>query len=125
MRFAHTAKLRSNCMKRSVGAIVVKDKRIVSVGYNGTPHGYPNCYELGCERCNSNTPAGVDLENCLCIHAEENAILEAGNLTSHLANYKFLPSAGRKAARGADVYCTHFPCIWCSKIMAQAVNSLL
>lgn len=65
-------------MKRLVGCVIVNDKRIVSTGYNGTPFGMPNCKDGGCERCNKMTPSGVGLEECLCIHAEQNAVIEAG-----------------------------------------------
>lgn len=83
-------------MKRRVGAVLVSNKRVISTGYNGTPRGMRNCNEGGCARCNSTsvstisangnggtravTPikSGVGLDNCLCLHAEENALLEAG-----------------------------------------------
>ena len=65
-------------MKRAVGVVIVKKNRIVSTGYNGTPGGLTNCYEGGCERCNSGEGEGKGLEACFCVHAEENAILEAG-----------------------------------------------
>ena len=78
MRIAWIVKLRANCMKRSIGAVIVKNFRIVSTGYNGTPFGFDNCYEDGCGRCNSNIQSGKDLDKCICLHAEENAILEAG-----------------------------------------------
>ena len=54
MKIAFITKSRSNCMKRSVGAVVVKNHRLLSTGYNGTPGGFKNCFEGGCERCNSN-----------------------------------------------------------------------
>jgi len=78
MKLAHIVRERSNCMKRSVGAIVVQGNRIVSTGYNGTPGPLTNCFEGGCERCNQNKSQGVDLDKCNCIHAEENSILECG-----------------------------------------------
>ena len=79
-------------MKRRVGAVLVTNKRVISTGYNGTPRGMRNCNEGGCARCNStsvwidtgrngtHTPvkSGVALDECLCLHAEENALLEAG-----------------------------------------------
>lgn len=77
-------------MKRRVGAVLVSNKRVISTGYNGTPRGMRNCNEGGCARCNSTsvsggssgtlTPvkSGVALNECLCLHAEENALLEAG-----------------------------------------------
>jgi dCMP deaminase len=69
---------RSNCIKRKVGCVIVNDNRVVSLGYNGTPTGIKNCFEGGCERCNdkSNT-CGLNLDLCICLHAEENALLFA------------------------------------------------
>ena len=104
MRIAYVSRARSNCMKRSVGAVLVKNKRIVSIGYNGTPQGMTNCMEGGCERCNANMGKGEQLEKCLCIHGEESAILECG---VHIA-------------KGCTLYCTMFPCVWCAKIIIQA-----
>ena len=91
-------------MKRGVGAVIVNDLRIVSTGYNGTPFGCTNCNEGGCERCNSNTASGVRLDECLCIHAEENAVIEAG----------------RTKANGGTIYVTLSPCLTCSKSVIQA-----
>jgi dCMP deaminase len=91
-------------MKRAVGAVIVNDLRIVSTGYNGTPFGFLNCSEGGCQRCNSNTPSGVALDECLCIHAEENAVIEAG----------------RAKANGGTIYVTLSPCLTCSKTVVQA-----
>ena len=88
---------RTNCMKRAVGCVLVKDKRIVSTGYNGTVVGMTNCGEGGCERCN--TLVQGELETCVCIHAEENAVIEAG----------------RKEASGSTAYITTFPCTGCAK----------
>lgn len=71
MRLCDLAARRSNCMKRRVGAILVKNCRIVSTGYNGTPRGVRNCNEGGCPRCNEGSRCGVGLDVCLCLHAEE------------------------------------------------------
>ncbi len=78
MHLAHLASRRSNCMKRRVGCILVKNYRVIATGYNGTPRGVRNCNQGGCARCNSNVRAGIGLDTCLCLHAEENALLEAG-----------------------------------------------
>ncbi|KAK4996672.1 Deoxycytidine monophosphate (dCMP) deaminase [Elasticomyces elasticus] len=81
MRLASLAAHRSNCMRRQVGCVLVREKRVISTGYNGTPRGIGNCNEGGCPRCNNAGGAsggGVALSTCLCIHAEENALLEAG-----------------------------------------------
>lgn len=104
MQLAHVVRERSNCMKRSVGAIIVQKNRIVSTGYNGTPGRLTNCYEGGCTRCNDNKNQGVDLDKCNCIHAEENSVLECGV----------------HKAKGATVYTTLAPCRWCTKILIQA-----
>ena len=99
LRLAELVATRSNCMKRGVGSVIVNDFRIVSTGYNGTPFGYTNCNQGGCERCNSMEPSGSRLEECMCIHAEQNAVIEAG----------------RVKANGATIYCTLSPCLTCSK----------
>ena len=78
MQLASLAAQRSNCMKRRVGAVLVREKRVISTGYNGTPRGLANCNEGGCRRCNSGDGSGIGLNVCLCLHAEENALLEAG-----------------------------------------------
>ncbi|KAK4524511.1 hypothetical protein GAYE_SCF04G2412 [Galdieria yellowstonensis] len=104
IRIAHLAATRSNCMKRRVGALVVRDNRIVSTGYNGTPIGTRNCNESGCIRCNSFASAGHYLDECLCLHAEENAIIEAG----------------RERCKNATLYSNVFPCLSCAKKIVQA-----
>lgn len=103
MEMADLASKRSNCMKRCVGAVIVKDKRVVATGYNGTARGLPNCCDGGCPRCNSNAPCGVALEHCYCLHAEENALLEAG----------------RGRSEGAIMYCTTAPCLGCTQKLIQ------
>ncbi len=103
MAMAELVSRRSNCMKRRVGSVVVFDKRVVATGYNGTATGLTNCTEGGCERCNGNAPCGVDLDRCSCLHAEENALLEAG----------------RARAVGATVYCTTVPCLGCARKIIQ------
>lgn len=95
---------RSNCIRRQVGCIIVNENRIISTGMNGTPSGILNCFEGGCQRCNNpNIKSGQDIEKCLCIHAEENALL--------FANYSDV--------RHATIYCTHFPCTTCIKKIIQ------
>ncbi|ORX86209.1 putative deoxycytidylate deaminase [Anaeromyces robustus] len=101
---------RSNCMKRKVGCILTKNHYIISTGYNGTPRNIKNCYENGCERCNSNASMGTQLDMCLCLHAEENALLEAG----------------RDKAKGATLYCNTCPCIGCTiKIIQVGVEEVV
>ena len=77
MEIAKVVALRSNCSRRHVAAVIVKDKRIISTGYNGTPRGIKNCNEGGCPRCSGHAPSGTGLEECICSHGEENAIVQA------------------------------------------------
>ncbi|KAJ1720580.1 Deoxycytidine monophosphate (dCMP) deaminase [Coemansia erecta] len=106
MLLSELASHRANCMKRKVGCILVKDNQIIATGYNGTPKGITNCSEGGCPRCNDGTPCGVSLDHCLCIHAEENALLEAGR--------------GRvRNAEGVVLYCNTCPCLGCAKKIVQ------
>ncbi|KAG2221894.1 hypothetical protein INT45_012538 [Circinella minor] len=98
MHLSDLAARRSNCMKRRVGCILVKDSRIIATGYNGTPRGLRNCNEGGCGRCNANAPCGTGLDRCLCMHAEENALLEAGR--SRVDN-----------VAGVVLYCNTCPCL--------------
>ncbi|KAF2731458.1 hypothetical protein EJ04DRAFT_367943 [Polyplosphaeria fusca] len=104
MQLADLAAHRSNCMKRRVGCVIVREKRVISTGYNGTPRGMTNCNEGGCPRCNSAAKGGVDLSTCLCLHAEENALLEAGR---------------DRIGGGATLYCNTCPCLTCSVKIAQ------
>ncbi len=97
---------RSNCMKRQVGAVIVKDKRIVSTGYNGTPRGVKNCNDGGCARCNSFADSGTKLDECVCSHAEENAIVQAA--------YHGI------SIRGGTLYTTYSPCLTCTKMILNA-----
>ena len=78
MGLCELASQRSNCMKRRVGCIITSDNRVISAGYNGTPKGIKNCNDGGCKRCNDNCARGSNLDTCICLHAEENALLEAG-----------------------------------------------
>ncbi|KAH9982804.1 cytidine deaminase-like protein [Lactifluus volemus] len=106
MTLASLASMRSNCMKRRVGAILVRNKRIIATGYNGTPLGLPNCNEGGCPRCNSSD----ERESCLCLHAEENALLEAG----------------RERVGEATLYCNTCPCLTCTvKIVQTGVKEVV
>ena len=103
MTMADLASQRSNCMKRRVGAVIVQDCRVVATGYNGTPRNLKNCLEGGCPRCNQNAKCGLGLDFCICMHAEENALLEVG--------------AAR--ASGATIYTTSTPCLGCTKKIIQ------
>jgi dCMP deaminase len=106
MNIAQNVAERSNCIRRQVGAVIVKDLNIISTGYNGTPMGVRNCFDGGCPRCASDTPSGEGLDSCLCVHAEQNAVA----------------FAARHGARteGGALYTTLRPCFWCLKESIQA-----
>ncbi|RKU45740.1 Deoxycytidine monophosphate (dCMP) deaminase [Coniochaeta pulveracea] len=104
MALASLAAQRSNCMKRRVGCVLVREKRVISTGYNGTPRGLVNCSDGGCGRCNDALGSGHGLTTCLCLHAEENALLEAGR---------------ERIREGAILYCDTCPCLTCSIKIAQ------
>lgn len=105
MALASLAAQRSNCMKRRVGCVLVgRERRVISTGYNGTPRGIRNCADGGCPRCNAGHDSGLGLATCLCIHAEENALLEAGR---------------ERIRDGAVLYCDTCPCLTCSIKICQ------
>ncbi len=103
---AHVVARRSNCRRRHVAAVIVRERRIVSTGYNGTPRGIRNCFEGGCARCAGESASGEHLGDCVCAHAEENAIVQAA--------YHGI------AVRGGTLYCTHSPCLACSRMIINA-----
>ena len=104
MQVAEAISNRSNCIKQKVGALIVKDFKIIASGYNGTAKGLKNCYEGGCERCFSEAEQGVGLNNCVCIHAEQNAIIEIG---------------AEKLSK-CTIYTTCYPCNLCSLFIVQS-----
>jgi len=106
MSIAKVVASRSNCVKRKVAAVIVKDKRIISTGYNGTPRGTRNCSEGGCPRCNKFTESGKNLEECLCSHGEENAIVQA--------SYHGI------SIKESVIYTTFSPCLLCTKMIINA-----
>jgi len=106
MGIAKVVATRSNCMKRQVAAIIVKDKRIISTGYNGSPRGTKNCNEGGCARCNSFADSGTKLDECVCSHGEENAIVQSA--------YHGI------AIKGSTLYTTFSPCLTCTKMIINA-----
>jgi len=109
MTLTELASQRSNCMKRRVGAILVRDNRIVATGYNGTPRGVTNCHDGGCPQCNQTSNA-CDVD-CLCLHAEENALLEAGR---------------DRVGTNAILYCNTCPCLKCTiKIIQSGVKTVI
>jgi dCMP deaminase len=106
LQVAQMVASRSNCVKRHVGAVIALDRRIISTGYNGTPRGTRNCNEGGCPRCNGFAESGARLDECLCSHGEENAIVQAA--------YHGIP------VRGGTIYTTFFPCLYCTKLIINA-----
>jgi dCMP deaminase len=114
LKIAQLTSTRSNCIRRKVGCVIVKETRILSLGYNGTPKGTKNCFEGGCDRCMtlhndtlrnelSNSTSGSSLDLCMCLHAEENALLFVSQ--SDLSK--------------ATMYVTLIPCVSCTKKILQ------
>lgn len=97
---------RSTCLRRSVGAVLVKDKRILATGYNGAPSGIIHCSERGCIREKLHIPSGERHELCHGLHGEQNAFLQAALHGTSL--------------KGATLYCTTQPCIICAKMIINA-----
>lgn len=97
---------RATCIRRKVGAVLVKDRRILCSGYNGAPAGLPHCGETGCLRRQLNVPSGVKHELCRGVHAEQNVIIQAA--------YHGV------AVAGATLYCTNQPCSICAKMLINA-----
>lgn len=121
MSIARTVREAANCLGSQVGAVVVVDDHIVSTGYNGTPHGFPNCRDGGCLRCRDRAlhAAGRDsamsdpehlpgrgLDRCICVHAEQNALLQAARFGVRI--------------EGSTLYSTLSPCFGCLKEAIQA-----
>lgn len=106
MNITRLVAVRSTCLRRKVGAVIVKDKRLLSTGYNGAPRGITHCEEAGCIREKSGIPSGERHELCRGTHAEQNAIVQA-------ALYGV-------AIEGATLYCTHQPCSVCTKMIINA-----
>lgn len=97
---------RSTCLRRQVGAVMVKEKQILSTGYNGSPSGLLHCDEVGCLRQNLGVPSGERHEICRAVHAEQNALVQAAK--------------HGVAINGADLYVTHQPCVLCTKLLINA-----
>ena len=106
MDIAFLVAKRATCLRRAVGAIIVKDKRILSTGYNGAPAGIQHCLETGCMREKLNIASGKNHELCRGIHAEQNAIIQAAY---HGVTIK-----------GATLFCTNLPCSICAKMIINA-----
>lgn len=106
MKMAFLVAERSTCLRHHVGAVIVREKRLLTTGYNGAAKGIKDCIELGCLRNELKIPSGTRHEICRAIHAEQNAIIQGG---LHGINIK-----------GSTIYCTHSPCILCAKMIANA-----
>jgi dCMP deaminase len=129
MTLASLASRRSNCMKRRVGAVLVRDNRVIATGwvtvlqclrlhpehhlnsYNGTPRGLKNCNEGGCSHCNGTSTSPSTPAECVCLHAEENALLEAGR---------------ERVGQNGVLYCNTCPCLKCTvKIVQTGVKTVV
>ena len=106
MKIAYDVSTRSTCVRRSVGAVIVKDKRILSTGYNGVPSGITHCTEETCLRSKNNIPSGERHELCRGLHAEQNAIIQA--------------ALHGVSINGAHIYITHQPCSICTKMLINS-----
>lgn len=106
MDIARLVARRSTCLRRQVGAVLVKDKNILATGYNGTPKGITHCSETGCLREQLKVPSGQRHELCRGLHAEQNAIIQAASHGTSISD--------------ATVYCTNMPCIICTKMLINA-----
>ncbi len=106
MQIATVVATRSTCSRRQVGALLVQNKRILSTGYNGAPSGLSHCLEVGCLREKLQVPSGERHELCRGLHAEQNAIIQA--------------AVHGVAIKDAVLYCTHYPCSLCAKMLVNA-----
>lgn len=106
MEITRVVATRSTCLRRQVGALLVRDKRILSSGYNGAPRGLKHCADVGCYRENLGVPSGHRQELCRGLHAEQNAIVHAAYHGINIA--------------GSTLYVTHQPCVTCAKMLINA-----
>ena len=106
MQMAQVVAGRSTCLRRQVGAVIVKDKQILSTGYNGSPSGLKHCAETGCLRQKLEIPSGERSEICRAVHAEQNALIQAAKHGVSI--------------NGADIYTTLQPCVLCTKLIINA-----
>lgn len=106
MDIAELVSKRSTCIRRSVGAVLVRERRILATGYNGAPSGLAHCLEVGCLREELNVPSGERHELCRGLHAEQNAIIQA--------------ALHGVSVNGAILYCTNHPCVICAKMIINA-----
>ncbi len=106
LEIANLISSRSTCLRRRVGAVIVKDKRILATGYNGTPKSLPHCFDVGCLREKLKIPSGERHELCRGLHGEQNAFLQA--------------SLHGVSVKDSILYCTNQPCIICAKMIINA-----
>lgn len=106
MEIAHVVARRSSCVRRQIGALIVKEKRILATGYNGAPSGLPHCIEIGCLRDELGIPSGTRHEICRALHSEQNAIIQA--------------ALHGISTKDSTIYCTHQPCSLCAKAIIGA-----
>jgi dCMP deaminase len=106
MSIAHLVANRSTCLRRQVGAVLVKDNRILCTGYNGAPSGLRHCLEIGCLREKLGIPSGERHELCRGLHAEQNTLVQAARHGIVVAD--------------STLYCTTFPCVICAKMLINA-----
>ncbi|MFH1824250.1 MAG: cytidine/deoxycytidylate deaminase family protein [Candidatus Firestonebacteria bacterium] len=112
MKIAKLLATRSTCIRRNVGAVIVKDKRILATGYNGAPSGVPHCLDVGCLREKLKIPSGERQEICRGLHAEQNAIIQSARFGISI--------------KDSIMYCTHQPCITCAKMIINAgINEVI
>ena len=106
MRIAEVTATRSTCVRHKLGAVLVRDKRILSTGYNGAPRGMKHCIDIGCLRDRLKIPSGTRHEICRGVHAEQNTIIQA--------------SRHGVTTEDSEIYITHEPCAVCAKILINA-----
>ena len=106
MRMADLVATRSTCLRRQVGAVIMKEKRVLTTGYNGAPKGLKHCAEVGCIRTQNNIESGTRHELCRGVHAEQNAVIQAAYFGASI--------------KDASIYTTNFPCVMCAKILVNA-----
>ncbi|MEO0073016.1 MAG: cytidine/deoxycytidylate deaminase family protein [candidate division WOR-3 bacterium] len=106
LKIAETVAERSTCLRRKVGAVLVRDKRILATGYNGAPRGLAHCAEVGCLRQKLGMKPGERIEICRGIHAEQNVLVQAAFFGI--------------SVEGATLYTTHSPCVSCAKLLINA-----
>ncbi|MFC1915427.1 cytidine/deoxycytidylate deaminase family protein [Chloroflexota bacterium] len=106
LKVASVVAERATCRRHHVGAVAVKNKHILTTGYNGAPSGARDCLEIGCLRDEQGIPSGERHEICRGIHAEQNVIIQAGLHGISL--------------EGSTIYCTHTPCVLCAKMLVNA-----